>query len=352
MNININREDSNINDFLIIFDQMKVRPNRLIVHDSFSGQSFDKIIKKNIKEGEKLSSNYVTEFIPSDDDYIVNKKVLIQLDDNLWISYIEINSQSESFLVNDVCIFYKDEEQTEIVNKIISEISECILDYENDTFDKINTLSVTNGALDIEPLKINFDIDIDLMYDSKSLKKTEKLIKSIKKKDKGISILHGERGVGKTTIGKYIASKVDRMTIFIPNNMVDQSVNNPEFRSFIKKFDKLLLVIDDCEFLYSPMYGKMSYFTNNILQLVDGFLSDHLSLQILLIFNSEYDEIDETLIESNNLIDTIEFGLIDVDLANELSKEIGKSKGIKNDCRLVDVFNGGASGSKKTIGLR
>jgi hypothetical protein len=92
MNININREDSNINDFLIIFDQLKVRPNRLIVHDSFSGQNFDEIIKKNIKEGEKLSSNCVTEFIPSDDDYIVNKKVLIQLDDNLWISYIEINS--------------------------------------------------------------------------------------------------------------------------------------------------------------------------------------------------------------------------------------------------------------------
>ena len=351
MNININREDSNINDFLIIFDQMETRPNRVIIHDSFAGQTFEGIIKKNIK-GEDLSSNYVTEFIPSDDDYVVNKKVLIQLEKDLWISYIEINSQSESFLVNDVCIFYKDETQQEVVNGIIAEISDCILDYDNETFDKINSLSIVNGALDIEPIKINFDTEIDLMYDSKSLKKTEKLIKSMKKKDKGVSILHGERGVGKTTISKYIASKIDRMTIFIPNNMVDQSINNPEFRSFIKKFDKLLLVVDDCEFLYSPMYGKMSYFTNNVLQLVDGFLSDHVNLQVLLVFNSEYDDIDETLIDSNNLIDVIEFGLLDVDTANELSKEIGKSKNIKEDCRLVDVFKGSHSNGKKTIGLK
>jgi hypothetical protein len=351
MNININREDSNINDFLIIFDQMETRPNRVIIHDSFAGQTFEEIIKKNIK-GENLSSNYVTEFIPSDDDYVINKKVLIQLEKDLWISYIEINSQSESFLVNDVCVFYKDETQQDVVNSIISEISDCILDYDNETFDKINSLSIVNGALDIEPIKINFDVEVDLMYDSKSLKKTEKLIKSMKKKDKGVSILYGERGVGKTTISKYIASKIDRMTIFIPNNMVDQSINNPEFRSFIKKFDKLLLVVDDCEFLYSPMYGKMSYFTNNVLQLVDGFLSDHINLQVLLVFNSEYDDIDETLIESNNLIDAIEFGLIDIDTANELSKEIGKSKNIKDDCRLVDVFRGTHSNGKKTIGLK
>jgi hypothetical protein len=100
------------------------------------------------------------------------------------------------------------------------------------------------------------------------------------------------------------------------------------------------------------MYGKMSYFTNNVLQLVDGFLSDHINLQVLLVFNSEYDDIDETLIESNNLIDAIEFGLIDIDTANELSKEIGKSKNIKDDCRLVDVFRGTHSNGKKTIGLK
>ena len=100
------------------------------------------------------------------------------------------------------------------------------------------------------------------------------------------------------------------------------------------------------------MYGKMSYFTNNVQQIVDGFLSDHVNLQVLLVFNSEYDDIDETLIDSNNLIDVIEFRLLDVDTANELSKEIGKSKNIKEDCRLVDVFKGSHSNGKKTIGLK
>jgi hypothetical protein len=352
MNININKEDSSINDFLLIFDGMKQRPNRLVIHDTLSGKEFSEIIQKNIIS-EKMDSNFLTEFLPSDDDYIINRKVLKQLNDDLWISYVEINKNSESFLVNEVCFYYKDIKQEKELDEIFSEISECVVDYDDDNFDKVNTLSLNNNLLELEPIIINQDIDVDNMYTSKVIKEIDKLVKSIKKKNKGLSIFIGEKGLGKTNMCKYLASKVDRMSIFIPNNMIEQTINNPEFRNFIKKYDKCLLIVDDCEFLYNPVYGKMNYFTNNTLQLIDGFISDHLDLQILLVFNDVEENLDENLLDCNNLLNIIEFELLDSETASELSKSIGNNKKFKEETRLIDVFNyKNNKNNKGSIGLK
>jgi len=352
MNININKEDSSINDFLLIFDGMKQRPNRLVIHDTLSGKEFDEIIQKNIIS-EKMDSNFLTEFLPSDDDYIINRKVLRQLNDDLWISYVEINKNSESFLVNEVCFYYKDVKQEKELDEIFLEISECVVDYDDDNIDKVNTLYLSNNLLELEPLIINQEIEIDNMYTSKIIKEVDKLVKTIKKKNKGLSIFTGEKGLGKTNMCKYLASKVDRMSIFIPNNMVEQTINNPEFRNFIKKYDKCLLIVDDCEFLYNPVYGKMNYFTNNILQLIDGFISDHLNLQVILVFNDIEENLDENLLDCNNLLNIIEFELLDAETASDLSKSIGNNKKFKEESRLIDVFNSKKNKNKKgDLGLK
>ena len=352
MNININKEDSSINDFLLIFDGMKQRPNRLVIHDTLSGKEFNEIIQKNIIS-EKMDSNFLTEFLPSDDDYIINRKVLRQLNDDLWISYVEINKNSESFLVNEVCFYYKDVKQEKELDEIFLEISECVVDYDDDNIDKVNTLYLSNNLLELEPLIINQEIEIDNMYTSKIIKEVDKLVKTIKKKNKGLSIFTGEKGLGKTNMCKYLASKVDRMSIFIPNNMVEQTINNPEFRNFIKKYDKCLLIVDDCEFLYNPVYGKMNYFTNNILQLIDGFISDHLNLQVLLVFNDIEENLDENLLDCNNLLNIIEFELLDAETATDLSKSVGNNKKFKEESRLIDVFNSKKNKNKKgDLGLK
>ena len=107
LNININSDDSNINDFLIVFESMKVRPSRVIIHERFSGKEFNDILKNNFSS-ENLEKNFLTEYLPSDDQYIINEKVLRRVSDDIWISYVEINKQSDDFIVNEVCIYYKD----------------------------------------------------------------------------------------------------------------------------------------------------------------------------------------------------------------------------------------------------
>lgn len=351
MNININQEDSGINDFLIIFDSMKSRPNRVLLHDRFSGKEFDDIINSFLSS-ENLEKNFLTEYIPSDDNYIINEKVLLQINENIWLSYVVMNKQSEDFIVNEVCFYYKNTNQQEDIEKMITQITECIVDYEDLSINKANTISIINNIIDLEPLLIE-EVDIENMYSDGVIKNVEKIIKTIKKENKGLSIFSGDRGLGKTNICKYIASKVDRMSIFIPNNMIDQTINSPDFKNFLSKFDKTLIIIDDCEFLYNPAYGKMSYFTNNILQLVDGFMSDHLNVHFLLVFNVDEDELDEHLLDCNNLIDVIKFDMISPDMATELSKSIGINKKHKSESKLSDVMRSKKKkSSKDEIGLK
>lgn len=351
MNININRDDSGINDFLIIFDSMKSRPSRVILHDRFSGKEFNDIIESFISS-KKLEKNFLTEYIPSDDDYIINEKVLLQIDENIWISYLVINKQSEDYIINEVCFYYKSVDQQDHVEKMVVQITECIVDYEDES-NKINTLSMnSDNLIDLEPLIIS-EIDTENMYSDAVIKKIDKLVKVIKKDSKGLSIFTGEKGLGKTNMCKYVASKVDKMSIFIPNNMIEQTVNSPDFKRFLSRFEKTLIIIDDCEFLYNPVFGRMNHFTNSILQLVDGFMSEHLNTHFLLVFNTTEEELDENLLDCNNLIDVVEFDMLSSEMATELSKSLGVNKKHKNETRLLDVVNSKKKNNiKEDIGLK
>jgi hypothetical protein len=236
---------------------------------------------------------------------------------------------------------------------MVSELLKYVVDYEDGITIKTNTLSIVNNVLELDPISISESYELKDLYSESIVKKTEKIVKNLKKKDKGLVIIHGDKGLGKTNISKYIANKVDQISIFIPSNMIEQTINNFEFKTFLKRFDKSLIIIDDCEFLYNPVYGKMNYFSNNIIQMIDGFNSDSLKAQFLLIFNlEEEEEIDENLIDCNNLIDILKLEPLDSNKANELAKTIGSNKIFKDKVRLVDVFNKSLKNKKETIGLK
>lgn len=121
--------------------------------------------------------------------------------------------------------------------------------------------------------------------------------------------------------------------------MIDNTINNPEFRKFIKKYDKPVLVLDDCEIAFTENYGRSNMFTSNLLQMVDGFLSDSINCNIITIFNlDDEEEIDHSLLECNNLIDIIEFEMLNDEESNELSKHIKSNKKYKNKNKLIDII--------------
>jgi len=343
--INIADDNYELNDFLIIFEKFGQRPNKIIIHDTFDGTAFESIL--NAKTETKL-----TEYIPSDDDYFINQKNLTKINDNIYCSFVIIDKLSDSYLINDVIFFYKEESDETLIEEIIQSICNCVIDYEGNSFNKFNTLTLTTNSIELDPLSVDVDsIEIEGRYNEDIIKKAEKIQKKIKKSNKGLTILCGDRGVGKTTLAKYICHKIDRITIFIPNTMIDLTINGPDFKNFIKKFEKVLIVIDDCEFLSSNPISKINPFTNNILQLVDGFLSDNLNLQIILIFNEVEEDLEEDLVDSNSLIDVLEISNLDAETATELSKNLGNNKKYKESTRLIEVVQNKKFDKIEKIGL-
>jgi predicted AAA+ superfamily ATPase len=350
LNININKDDGHLNDFLYCWSEFGLRPNKIVVYNTYSTVEFNNTISEMI-----IDKNVFTEIIPSDSSFVINDKMFVKIDDGLYLSYIVIDRNQENSIINEISFFYKDfKEGSKKVKEIIEKLNSCIVDFCEEEGNNLNTISYNNGSLEIEPIdNSKCDIDnFDMYYSNDTFKNVKKLIKKIKRSDKGLSILYGERGTGKTSVINYISSKLDRIVIFIPNNMIEQTINNPDFRKFIKKYYKPVIIIDDCEMMFNEAFAKSNIFVNNLLQMVDGFLSDSVEANIVLIFNVEdEDEIDHSLLDCNNLIDKIKFEELTSDESTELSKHIGHNKSYKNKTKLVDIIKGRKTKDKTNIGL-
>jgi hypothetical protein len=349
LNININKDDNTINDFLYCWNHFSTRPNRLTIYNSYSSSDFNEYILSN-----HIEKTIHTEVIPAEEMSIINDQMFVKIEENIFISYIIVDRNNDNSIVNEVTFFYKTDDDYKKIISIIEKLDNFIVSYQEESSCSINTLSISQNSIEIEPLlpkELDYE-NIDLYYNKKTFSKIDKLIKSIKKSKKGLSVLYGERGVGKTSIINYLSSKLDRIVIFIPNNLIEQTINNPEFRKFLKKHHNPILIIDDCEMLFNEVFAKSNIFVNNLLQLVEGFLSDSIEVSVVSIFNvDDEDEIDHSLLDCNTLIDVIRFDLLSEEESVELSKHLEFDKKYKSKNRLVDVLKKKETKNQSDIGF-
>ena len=349
LKINITKDDNNVNDFLYCWDKFNDRPNKIIIYSSFSKEGFISIISEYTEY-----KNSSIELIPVDELDIINDKSIIKINDNIYLSYIILDRENENAFIHEITFFYISEDDMKIINEILLKLNDSIIDIEEEINNyKLNTVYISQNGVEIEAIdKIELDENIDLFYNEKTLKSINKLTKTLKKSNKGLSVLYGERGTGKTSLINYISEKLDRIVIYIPNNMIDVTLNTPEFRTFLKKHHKPIIVLDDCEMIFSDIFSKSNIYVNNILQMLDGLLSNSIQLNIITIFNVEDDsEIDHILLETNSLIDIIEIEYLDEDESTNLSKHLGFNKKYKTKTKLIDVIKKNNSKNYKKIGL-
>lgn len=349
INLQLNTDDNQTGDYLHICEVFNKRPNRLIVHDTFEGKLFIEKINTISVEFSDQDIHFI-EMLPQDDKYLINQRILKKLSDDIFISFLELDNENEDYLISEVLFYFKNSENREKIENIIEDLSTSILD-SSESVNKINILSSNAGVLDLDSIQIDNIEDIDLFYQENVIKSINKTIKCLKKQNSGLSIIRGEIGTGKTSIAKYIAQQLDEITIFIPINFIEQSINNPDFRNFLKKYKKVLIVVDDCDFF--NFLGKNNFLASNILQLVDGVLSDLISVQVLLIFNVDSDyQIDQVYEDANCLVDIIEIDTLCGEKATELSKHLNHNRKYKSDTKLIDIVKNRKSVIKNDLGLK
>ena len=162
-------------------------------------------------------------------------------------------------------------------------------------------------------------MDIELNYGSHFTKVHNKIITHLNKPNgKGLVLLHGTPGTGKTHYLKYLASKIkDKKVIFVPPHLAD-FITSPEMTSFLIDHSDSVLFIEDAERVITDRNTGGTAGVSNILNITDGILSDMLNIQIVATFNMDKKKIDEALLRKGRLIAEHKFDKLSTEESNKL----------------------------------
>lgn len=178
------------------------------------------------------------------------------------------------------------------------------------------------------------------------------LMKKLTDEKKGVVLLHGHPGTGKTHYIRYMLKQltsVDKRVIYIPPSMVD-SMTDPALIGFLttdiieEERDTILLIEDAEPLLESREHagGVRTTGISNLLNSTDGILNDILGLVVICTFNTDLKNIDSALLRPGRLMARKEFKKIPSEKVHEVAKllNVDESKIEDNtDYTIAEILN-------------
>lgn len=161
-----------------------------------------------------------------------------------------------------------------------------------------------------------------------------------KKGDKGLVMLFGKPGTGKTSYIRHLAARVKKKVIFLPLSIAGE-ITNPNLISILIDNPDSILIIEDAEniIIDREVYGMSP--VSALLNISDGLLSDCLNIQIICTFNTDISKVDKALLRKGRLIAMYEFKELEIQKAQSLSNKLGFDSIIGTPTTLSDIYNGG-----------
>lgn len=205
---------------------------------------------------------------------------------------------------------------------------------------EINLIVQSRNTLDLKAMEIKrTKLDLDLFYED-DFKEVDAVIRARlgRKNDKGIVLLHGLPGTGKTTYLRYLVGKIRKRVLFLSPSVAG-NLMNPDFIELLVDNPNTVLVIEDAENIIMDRRHNSSSAVSNLLNISDGLLADFLNVQLICTFNSALTTVDNALLRKGRLIARYEFGKLSIGKSQRLSKRLGFEQMITEPMTIAEIAN-------------
>ncbi|MCE2773329.1 MAG: ATP-binding protein [Bacteroidetes bacterium] len=198
------------------------------------------------------------------------------------------------------------------------------------------------GTLELSPYRIKEpSVEIHKHYNDDFAPWHERILARLNTPDdKGLVLLHGKPGTGKTTYLRYLAGLVQKRVIFLSPDMV-QRLGTPNFTSLMKGYENSITIIEDAEEVVMDRNAGGNHAISNLLNMTDGLLADCFKMQFVCTFNTPLATLDKALLRKGRLIARYEFNELEQPKVEALAKEHGIALKQPKPMVLTDVFNYG-----------
>ncbi len=240
---------------------------------------------------------------------------------------------------SNYCEIYHDGTQQEFINACSAEMKVFRQKQRRKPLEINMVISGRNGfelkGLEIKRTKLNLDL-----YYEDDFSKVDKVIcqRLGKEKDKGIVLLHGLPGTGKTTYLRHVIGKIKKKVLFLSPG-VARDITSPDFVQLLINNPDSVLIIEDAEHIIMDRRYSAHSTVSGLLNIADGLMADFLNIQIVCTFNSPLTMVDSALMRQGRLIAKYEFGKLGIPKAQRLSNHFGFDTVIAEPMTIAELAN-------------